>query len=269
MASAQTLSAAETEVNQAFANLRGVDKVYIHLGGNEYVGATTTPVATDLFWDRPLLSVAQDMKIEMIESRNAIQQRRIVADGQHVWGVDLLKNTYSASRYGSYTATKPTDYEVNGLQSFNLLAGSQSALLARMTREVWGGTLASYRPWIPATAVRSEMTVSGTGMRFDDPVVPTRTYVSTATTTYHVFWVTKNSVPVRSLAFELAYNDTTMNWDLAAIFYSDFSKVGASNRLVDWKADIYTGVLPSTGNFIYSPLPGSRAIAGPRPNGSG
>jgi len=269
IASAQVLTPAETEINQAFANLRGVDKVYVHLYGNEYVGATTTPIATDLFWDRPLASTAQDMKMEMIESRNGIQLRRIVADGQHVWGIDLLKNTYSASRYGSYTATKPTDYEVNGLQSLNLLASSQSAFLARMTREVWGGIASAYRPWIPASAVRNEQSVVGTGSTFNDPVVPTRTYTGTPTTKYFVYWVTKSSVPVRSLTFELEYNSTTTNWDLASLYYSDYSKVGASTRLVDWQADVYTGVLPATGNFVYSPLPGARAIAGPRPNGTG
>lgn len=268
-ASAQSLTASETEVNQAFVNLRGADKALFHLSGSEVFGATTTPIASDFFWSRPIPSTAQDMKMELVEARNGLQVHRVVADGQHVWGVDLVKNTYSASRYGSYTATAPTDYEVNGLQSVNLLTSAQSALLARMAREVWGGTTAMYRPWIPASANRSERTVSGTGDTFTDPVVTTRTYASTDTTKYHVYWVTQNGTPVRSLTWYLEYNGGTGSWDLKSIYYSDLSKRGSVSRLVDWKADIYTGVLPSSGNFVYTPAAGSRAVAGPRPNGSG
>lgn len=267
-ASAQALSASETDVNQAFITLRGIDKVLFRLQGNIYYGATTTPISSDLFWDRPAASTAQDMKLELLEAQNSIVTHRVVGDGQHLWSADLLKNTYSVARYGSYTATVPTDYFQNGLQSFNLLASGQSALLARMTREIWGGLAASYRPWIPASTNRSEATISG-GATATDPVVPKRSYVSTPTTEFHVYWLTKAGIPTRSLTFELVQNPTTGGWDLGTIYFSDSSQIGATTRLVDWRTDVYTSILPSTGNFVFTPTPGARAIAGPRPNGSG
>jgi hypothetical protein len=265
---AQTLTPSEQEVNIAFNTLRGVDKVLFRLQGNEYFGPSTIPIATDLFWDRPVPSSGQDMRFEMLEARNSILTSRVVGDGRHMWGIDLLRNTYSASRYGSYTAAKPADYEVNGLQSFNLLSTGQSAWIARMTREIWGGTVAQYRPWIPASSLRSEQSVQG-GATFPDPVVPTRVYNSSLTKEFFVYWTKKGGVPTRSLTFELDLNAATSNYDLSAIYFTDVSTVGATSRMVDWKTTVFTGVLPSTGNFVYNPPAGARAVAGPRPNGGG
>jgi hypothetical protein len=264
---AQTLSASELEVDQAFKNLRNSPKALFRMIGAEYFGSTTTPIASDLFWDRPSLSTAQDMRIELIEARNGLQTHRIVADGRHVWWTDLLKNTYSVARYGSYTAAKPADYEQNGLQSLNVFSSSQSALISRMTREVWGGLGAQYRPWIPPSTARSEFTVSG-GAAYTDPVVNTRTYTSTPTKTFHIYWNMKGGVAVRSLTFELD-QDSAGAWNLTAIYYSDRTNVGPTPRLVDWKTDVYTTSLPAMGNFTYAPPAGARAVAGPRPNGSG
>lgn len=265
----QALTAAETEVDMAFRYLRSENRTLFRLVGAEYVGTTTTPIASDFFWDRPAISTAQDLKMELLEARNGVWTNRSVADGKHVWGIDLVKNTYSAARYGSYTAVKPTDYEVNGFQSLNVATTGQSQLLARMAREIWAGTGSMYRPWIPASTNRTEYTLQGAGGTYNDPVVATRQYVSTDTKKFHIYWLTKASVPTRSITFELNQDSSTSNWKLGAIYYSDVSRLGASSKLVDWKVDVYTGTLPSAGNFSYVPAAGSRAVAGPRPNGSG
>lgn len=266
---AQSLTPSEQEVNIAFATLRGYDKTLFRLQGNEYFGSTTTVLQSDFFWDRPLLSSAQDMKFELLEAQNSVLFRRVVGDGRHAWGIDLAKSQYSVARYGSYTAAKPADYESNGLQNLNVLASGQSSYLARLTREVWGGVGSQYRPWIPASSNRGEFTVQGVGATLKDPVVPTRVYSASLTKKFHVYWVTQNGVNTRSLTFELDENSGTGNWDLTAIYYSDYVKLGKIGRMTDWKTTIYTGILPSPGNFIYTPIAGSRAVAGPRPNGGG
>ena len=267
MSMAQALSASEQEVDQAFKNLRSTPNALLRMMGTEYFGSTQTPFASDLFYNRPAISNLQDLKMELVEARNSIQERRVVADGRHVWGVDLLKNTYSTARYGSYTATKPTDYEQNAFQSLNVYAAGQSAWQARMAREVWSGTDAIYRPWIPPSSNRSEYTVEG-GATSPDAVVTTRNYVSTAAKKFHTYWVTKAGTPTRSLTFELD-QDNVGNWNLTAVYFSDRATVGTVQRLIDWKLDVYTGTLPSTGIFSYIPPAGARAVAGPRPNGSG
>lgn len=260
----QALTASEVEVNTTFATLRGSSQALLRLVGTEYTVTGNIPIQSDFFFDRPTASLAQDLKMELLEARNLVTTRRVVADGRHVWGVDLLKNTYSSSRYGSYTATRPADYEVNGFQSVNVLATGQSALMTRMAREIWGGTTSQYRPWIPPSSNRQEFTIQGVGGSLADPVVPTRTYTSTATKKYHLYWTTKSGTPNRSLAFELTDPGTGI-YALTAVFYSD----RIASRLIDWKTDVYTGVLPSAANFVYTPAAGTRAIAGPRPNGGG
>lgn len=266
----QSLTASEVEVDQAFKTLRGENKALFRLIGAEYFGSTTTPINVDLFYDRPVGKTMQDLRMELLEARNGAWTRRVVADGRHVWGVDLVKNTYSTARYGSYNATKPADYEQNGFQSLNVLSNGQSSWLSRLTREVWGGNDAVYRPWIPASSNRSEATVQGTGATFADPVVPTRIYASSLTKKYHVYWLSKAGTPVRSLTFELVENASGTAWNLNAIYFSDRTAVGSVAKLTDWKADLFVGTaLPAAGNFAYTPSPGARAIAGPRPNGSG
>jgi hypothetical protein len=260
----QALTVAEQEINTAFAALRSASPALLRLVGMEYTASANTPIQSDFFYDRPTPSTGQDLRMELIEARNLTNARRVVADGRHVWGIDLVKNTYSSSRYGSYTATAPTDYEINGFQSLNVLATGQSALLAKMAREVWGGMAAQYRPWIPASSNRQEFTLQGTGATYPDPVVPTRIYASTATKKFHVYWNSKNGTPNRSVTFEMDDPGTGV-YALTAIYYSD----RITTRLVDWKTDIYTGVLPAAANFVYTPAAGTRAIAGPRPNGGG
>lgn len=264
---AQSLTVSEQEVDQAFKNLRSAEKALYRLIGSEKFGSSTTPFASDFFYDRPLASVSQDLKMELVEARNALVTRRVVADGRHVWGIDPIKNTYSTVRYGSYTAARPTDYEQNALQSMNVLASGQSAWPARMAREVWGGTGALYRSWIPASSNRSEYTVEG-GASQTDPVMTTRSYVSTPIKKFHIYWITKAGTPTRSLTFELK-QDSSSAWQLKAVYYTDVVQQGAIQRVTDWKMDIYTGVLPTPGIFTYTPAPGAKAIAGPRPNGSG
>jgi len=265
---AQALSPSELEVDAAFKRLRPEPSALLRLVGAEYFGSTTTPIQSDLFWNRPALSTAQDMRIELLEARNAVWTRRVVADSRHVWGVDLVKNTYSTARYGTYTGNKPNDYEANGLQSVGILASGDSSWLARMVREVWGGTDALYRPWIPASTNRAEFTVAG-GATYADPVVNTRAYASSSTKKFHIYWLQKAGVPVRSVTFELDENQATATWNLTAVYFSDRVNKGAIQRLVDWKATVYTGTLPAAGNFTFTPSVGARAIAGPRPNGSG
>ncbi len=265
----QALTASETEVDMAFKYLRSEPKVLFRLIGNETLGTATTPITTDLFWDRPFPSTAQDMKLELLEGRNGIWTNRIVADGRHVWGINLLRDTYSTARYGSYAAAKPEDYEQNGLQSLNVHTTGQSTLLARMAREIWAGIDAIYRPWIPASSNRGEFTVSGAGGTEADPVVPAREYVSSGTKKFHMYWLSKAGTYTRSLVFELNHDSDTDTWKLGAIYYSDVSKVGATTKLVDWKVDIYTGTLPTAGNFTYTPSATARAIASPKPNGGG
>ncbi len=262
-ATAQALSLSEVEVDQMFKNLRGSQQVMLRMTGVEYLASGNTPFATDLFYSRPLASAAQDLKMEMIEARGGLNLRRVVADGRHVWGVDLVKNTYSASRYGSYTAVRPTDYEQNVFQSLNVQSGSQSAFLSRMVREVWGGTDAQYRPWIPNSSIRSEMTIQG-GASLPDPVVITRNYISTPAKIFHVYWLTKGGVPSRSVTFELDDPGSGV-LKLSSIYYSDRT----STRLIDWKMDVLGLPFPYPANFVYSPPAGAKAIAGPRPNGGG
>lgn len=267
----QALTASETEVDMAFKYLRSEPKVFFRLAGNEYLGTTTTPIASNFFWDRPALTslASQDMRMELLEGRNGIWTNRVVADGRHVWGINLLRDTYSTARYGSYSVAKPEDYEHNGLQSLNVYTTGQSSLLARMAREIWAGIDAIYRPWIPASANRGEFTVTGSGGIQPDPVVPTREYVSSDAKKFHMYWLSKAGTYTRSLVFELNHNSATDTWKLGAIYYSDVSKVGATTKLVDWKVDVYTGALPTAGNFTYTPSATARAVASPRPNGGG
>lgn len=267
-AMAQSLTPSELEIDAAFKLIRPEPVALLRLIGSEYMGSTTTNLNSDLFWSRPFGSTSQDLQMELLEGRNSVWQRRIVADGRHVWGVDLVKNTYSTARYGSYTATKPADYESNALLSVGILSDGHSSWISRMAREVWGGTDALYRPWIPASSNRSEYTVQG-GASIKDPVVQTRTYVSSTTKKFHIYWLQKAGTPVRSVTFELDENQVSNAWHLKAVYFSDRVKIGTVDRLTDWKTEVFSGVLPSSGNFAFVPGPGARAIAGPRPNGSG
>lgn len=258
---------AESEITQTFANLRGLDKVYFRLNGNEYFGKSTTPIAVDVFWSRPLASTAQDMKLEIVESRANLQSRRILADGKYVWGVDPIKNTYQSSIYGSYATITPTNYVQNGLQAINLMASGQSAWLSRLCLEVWAGDDSLFRPWIPASSNRSERTVEGVGDSFPDPLVSSRIYVSSDSTKYYVYWLTRSGVVTKSLTFQTEYNQDTNQWDLKKIYQTETTRIGSVDRTVDWTIDVYTGVLPSNGNFVFVPPANARPIASPRATG--
>lgn len=253
---AQVLSPGETRVNTAFSSMRSEASIWLRLTGTDTIGSTTANLLSDTFWTSGFDSFGQPFgKLECVETRNGMLEWRTVGDATTLWSYNALKNQYNATTYGTLSGgAQPTSYMQTLLQGFATHSKGTTIHIGRFLREVYAGGFALFRPWL----IGSQERILIGGMTMQDPVLgSTRTYTSTPTTAFVVFWV--GNPATRSLAFELDDDPSSTGVPIRNIFYADASQVGGSARLLEWRMAVQRNA-PSTGNFLFIPPTSSRAV---------
>lgn len=255
---AQVTDPATQAVKWAFQTFGANSSVRVRLDGTETIGTSTIPVVGELYWNRSYDANGQPVaKMEYTEYRDGFLVQRSVGDGTTFYCYSPFKNEYWVANYGSHGPFNPARYLANLVDDATAGMKGSATYLGRLLREVY--VVNGYRAWIPGA---QEMLLTDGQPPVADPVVGSRTYAAGPNTEYGLFWFGK---PARkSLAFQFDVNGSTR--DLKAIFFAEASSLQGTPRLVEWRADIYTNVVPAANNFVFIPPANARIIVGPRPS---
>lgn len=124
----------------------------MRLDGTEIIGADSRTIVVDCYWDSTATSGQPVSRLRIDLFKDATLQRRWIGDGVSLWAVDALKNAYSTTAYGAYSGSEPTNYNDRLLQSAVASARGAAVFPARLLRDVFSGSAASYKAWIPGVA---------------------------------------------------------------------------------------------------------------------
>lgn len=257
----------EDTIHSAFATFRTQPEVMIAIDGTDQLGSRTNVIYSNAFFKWDPAQPNSFAKTELNEYLNGARMKRIVGDGMTLWSYDFAKNTYSASRYGSYGAAQPQGFRASMLFELTNATSGPSVFLARTLREIFSGDFAQYRSWFPMAQITVVSDVAPTRSMVD-PIVPSRSYTGDQLNFYVVY--TYNPRVRRSGAFHFSRSDVTKPWTLAEVFYADGTSLNASTpRLVDWRMTFHTGMLPASTNYVFVPPTNARAIANARSRSGG
>lgn len=155
----------------AMYNLGGSDMNYLEIVGTEDVGGAITDLFANVsvyrYVDPADFSVR--MYVEYKTYRNSVLQRRVVADGLHVWSYDALKNQYSSWTYDRESSDKNRDWAaaaVNVLRTIRRQAQGIDDIMfgtlldANEARTGVARLLIQWTPWMPSA------TINGSGPTF-------------------------------------------------------------------------------------------------------
>ena len=251
-------SAADVAVGEALTRLRTTGDLWAQLSGTESLGTTVTPVVTDLMWSRKFLpSGLLSARLDARSFRNGRLAAQTVGDGKTVWRHSVPDNTYSALIYGSEDGSVPPTYLSTLLQTLTSYADGPDGYLSRLLRETYGGSMARFTQWMPASLTPRLLETGAV----NDPNVPGRTFVATATTSYAIY-AARLPASDRVLAFELERDAVPMapNYRLQRIYYSERGPVGTRTRLLEWTTSVTAGWLPAYANFTFAIPAGARAV---------
>lgn len=249
----------EKPIQDAMTLLRASDTMIITLDGSDVVGPRTTSLSSTAFWQWNSLDPLGKMYADIFEFTNGSPSRRVTANGVTVFGYTNSTNSYTSNAYGLETNPQPSDFKQNLMQALATESQGTTVFVTRFLREVFGGDVATYRTWLPgATPVGIY-----NGMVQDDPV-SNRKYAPGQDDFY--IWYSYPNRMMRSNAFHLVRKDATSPFEIKEIFYTDLSKVGNMQRVVDWTMNI-NPVITSTTNYKFVPPPTARAISNRRTGG--
>lgn len=247
--------------------------MWLRVDGVEYLDASPTPIATDIYFASTLGPVGEQLTLESLEYRGITLAQRIVGDGISVWANNPVRNEYSASAYGVYNGSQPTTYRSNLLSSFESSLKGMSAYGGRLLREIYGVGGAMYRDWLPAIPDwnrpgESWPKVFENGGSYRDPIF-NRLFVSVASQKDYIVYEAARPTR-RAIIFERTWmtrpNGTT-GWLLTKVYILEHNRLANRDRFVDAALSAYPNMVPTSADFTFQPAPGSRAIAGPKPAG--
>jgi hypothetical protein len=248
----------EARLWQAFDKLRSEDKLYIQVNGTDSLRGDFT---TDIYWFWDVSGGEPKAKLQIRQYENGTLTHRIVADGENVYDYDFSTHLYSNTNYGGFAAAHPEKYLSNLMYYVNKLAKGQEVLGARLMREVHNTESASvYRSWMPGI---NPYMLPAKPTR--DPFVDGRYYTDTPSTDFYQYLG-----PNRAITFELSDDPPSDVYKLSNIYFSELSKSGGKDRLVEWTLTPYTGSSATfdPANFQpypYSSIVGWRPVVGPTP----
>jgi len=133
-------------------DLRAQDSIYLDLAGTVTTNGNAVNIRTIFLYQKKVEDDGRILeKLECVDYTGSTATQRIVADGINLWCYDPATNSYSATRYGSYTATSaPANYTRNLMQAFMSAAKGRSMYIARLMLDAKAGASVNYTPWMPA-----------------------------------------------------------------------------------------------------------------------
>ncbi len=257
------ISTKEQAIQDAFASLRSADSLVLQLQGSDKQGSRNDSLDTTVFWswDSALDKFA---KIDVWVNQNSARMARLCGDGITFWALDFRQNAYNSTRYGTYNAAPPTGFRSNLLQAVTNSSRGTTTWATRMLREIFSGTGAEYRTWLPGARITLLSTDPGADqLSMIDPVA-NRTYTASNTEKFIVY--SYDTGLRRSAAFHFSRTDTASPYELTEVYVADQRTAGSTSRLIDFSIQV-NPALATTTNYVFVPPTTARAIANPRPAG--
>lgn len=236
LAGAQTST--ESKLHAA-VKLLASGTLYFEINGYQTIGNKTTTLKDTLFW----YSIVEDgktvYKAELIQTRNNLMERRLVADGELAWMFNFTRHEYSVSNYSANAGT-----QVERLMGFlQANTGGPGAYNARLLREaivpIQG---VDQRSWLPGHALISIDTPT------KDPLTGV-VYTPADNVEYLAYGLDREGT-TRTLVYELDSNETSTY--LSKITYADFPNRKADRSTV-WTMSILTGPTLDMTRFLPEP----------------
>jgi hypothetical protein len=236
----------------------------LYIEGSESVGSVTNRYKTHLYWQTEYTDGRPTTKFQLLQIHDnapggPLLVQRIIGNGETVWNYDHKGREYSASQYGGYGAARPQNYTRDLLQIVNAAAKGQGTWATKMLRELHANTSVSYKTWMPG--ITPYELPDGPN---HDPVWYDRVYLGTPS----IDFVMYNGAPRRTIVFQLEDDPPSDIYRLSAIYFNERSKIGNSDRLVEWKLTPYKGIAFDNKNFTpysYDETRGWKPLVGASP----
>jgi hypothetical protein len=235
----------EQRIVTGLAKLRDEQQLYLFIEGSETINGVTNRYKTHLYWQTDAATGKPTTKFQLLQVHDnapggPLLVQRIVGNGETVWNYDHRAKEYSATQYGGYGAARPQNYAKDLLQSVNSSAKGQAVWATKLLREIHADSNVSYKSWMPGVQPY-ELWDGPT----PDPVWNERVYMGTPAIDYVMY----DGSPRRTIVFELQDDPPSDDYRLSAIYFTERSKVGRSDRLVEWKMTPFKGIAFDEKNF--------------------
>jgi len=211
---AHAQSAEETRILMALQNLRTNTTAYLQLTGTETTGSTTVDYNTTAYLTDNADDTAPSIMLELRQERDGVLKHRLVGDGKTLWAYNNAALTYGGNDYGRWgtvpanaQAQYAVDYRQGFMDNLNMAAVDETAYLARLIRQIYGGDQASYASWMPGVTPTSP---DGISVRYQ--------------------------LGNKLIDFELSPNNST--YDLTQVVYDDTRTIGSATRHIHWVIDV-------------------------------
>lgn len=209
----------------------------ITLDGTEQIGDKITTLRTVAYWFQDIEDGRPMSKLEISGYVDGTRTFRIVGDGTTAWAYDMVRNEYTANRYGNFSGAQPPTY-VNALFStLKSVIRGQHAYPLRLLTETYSGEVARYTTWAPGTTVED----NGQTVRYElgDPV---------------------------RRRLEFWYHPLVPNTVIDHVDFYDKVSLGSRTREITWSMTISSfDIALEEDPFTFVPPAGSRAVSGLRP----
>ena len=198
----------------------------MRLDGTEQIGADQHHLVTDAFWDTVPAGPKIISRLKIISYKDEVERFTSVGDGTNLWNLDLPRNEYSVSTYGSFTSKQPDSYQDSLLQSAVAAAKGAAVFPARLLRDIYASAGSTFKTWTPGT---------------------------TGTQTAGVITYSVGNPLIKQVTFVLDENTGT----LLSMSYLDTK--GAQQ--VSWTLNFYSFLTPPPDwNFDFTPPAGSKPL---------
>lgn len=227
----------EAPIQSGLEQLRTKRTVSLNLSGTETYNETVVPFEFDVVWNWDPASPTTPANVRMFYFYNTVPIADIVGDGTTLWAWNHRRREYSATRYGAYNGAAPEGHMATLMQSLNSLTTAYPNTAARFLKEIFAGSNAQYRTWLPGATV-----VAGEGSVNYSVGDPAR----------------------RSIEFRYVVEDGLTR--LTEVQYFDTRQIGSRERTIRWTMTINGADVPmDPSEFTFQPPAGSRPIVGLRP----
>ncbi len=255
----------EARIEAALFKLREMPKLYLETNGSDTIGGVTKQYKTQVWWQTDFPNGRQSTKFNLRHiHENApggpLLLQRIVGNGETVWNYDHRAREYATLNYGGYGGgARSEKYTRDLLQFVNSSARSQAAWATKLLREIQADGAVAYKTWMPGV-IPYELPDGPT----NDPVWRDRVYLGTPSVD-HVMY---NGAPRRTVVFQLEDDPPNDTYKLSTLFFTERSRVGTSDRLVEWTLRPYPGIVFDERDFApytYNEVRGWKPLVGSAP----
>lgn len=230
VAFAQTVNN-ESKLQAAIQSL-STGTLYFETNGFETIGKKTTTLKDTLFWYSTLVNEKWTYKAELIQTRNNVMERRLVADGEWAWMFDFNRHEYIVINYATKGSAQ-LERLMGFLQAYTSGPGAYNARLLRETRT------SGLRTWMPGYSLISVEAPT------KDPLTGT-IYTPADNTEYLAYGLDRDDT-TRTLVFELFTQDTTTS--LSQVTYADVPSK-KKDHSTTWTMTVLTGPTLDMNRFL-------------------